>query len=168
MRGKAVREHAAAVRLGEAVAERGDDVVEGAGLQRELFCCGYHSVGLDWVLADVHLVVEQRGVPQAAEDLRVGGWEVRVHRVRHAVQRHPLHHAGQAQAVVAVEVREADPADLAGGDTGEQHLPLGALAGVEQDPLGVPAQEVAVMVAGPGGRLARRPQHHQFTCGHEP
>jgi hypothetical protein len=165
--GEAVWEHATAVRLGEAVADRGDGVIEGAGLQRELPGRRYHPIGLDWVLANVGPVVEQRCVPQAAEDLRVSRREVRVDRVRHLVQGHPLDHAGQAEAVIAVEVREADPVDLRGGDAGEQHLPLGALARVEENALGVPLQEVAIVVAGPGGRLARRPQHHQLTSRHE-
>ena len=60
--------------------------------------------------------------------------------MRHPVEGQPLQHAGQAEAVVAVEVAEADPGDLAGPHPGQQHLPLGALTRVEQQPFVVPPQ----------------------------
>ena len=89
-----------------------------------------------------------------------------LHRVRHPVQRHPLQHARQAQAVIPVEMRDADTGDLAGGDPGEQHLPLGALTRVKQQPLAIPPQQVPIVVTAAGGRLARRPQNHQLPVGH--
>ena len=64
--------------------------------------------------------------------------------------------------MVTVEMGDADPVDVVRGDAGPQHLPLGALARVEQDALAVPAQQIAVVVAVPGGHLARGAQHHQF------
>ena len=81
----------------------------------------------------------------------------------HAVQRQALENARQAEAVVAVEVRDADPGDVGGRDPGLQHLALGAFAGVEQDPLAVPAQEVAVLVAIARGHLAGGAQHDEFS-----
>src|SRR5581483_2566354 len=44
-----------------------------------------------------------------------------------------------------------------------RHLPLRSLAGIEQEALIVPAQEVAVVVAGTRRYLARGAQNHQFT-----
>ena len=58
--------------------------------------------------------------------------------VRHAVERQPLDDARQADAVVAVEVGQDDVRDLGGGDAGVGHLPLRALAGVEEDAQLVP------------------------------
>ncbi len=84
-------------------------------------------------------------------------------RVRDAVEREPLHHAGHAQAVVAVEVRDEQAGDVGGGDAGVGHLPLGALAGVDEQALAVPAQQVAVVVALAGRHLARRPEHDELT-----
>lgn len=86
--------------------------------------------------------------------------------VRDAVEVDPLDHPGEAQAVVAVEVRDADPVQVVGGDPGAQHLALGALAGVEQDALAVPAQQVAVVVAVPGRDLARGAEDDEFAYGH--
>ena len=79
------------------------------------------------------------------------------------VQAHPLHDAGQAEAVVAVGVGEAHPGHGARRDVGERHLPLGALARVEQEALAVPAQQVAVVVAGPGRHLRRGAQDHELA-----
>lgn len=67
--------------------------------------------------------------------------------------------------MVAVEVRDADAVQVVGRDTGAHHLPLGALAGVEEDALAVPAQHVAVVVTVPGRHLARGAQDDQFTYG---
>ena len=76
------------------------------------------------------------------------------------VQGHPLEYARHPQAVVSVKVGDADAGDLAGRHPGEQHLPLGSLTRVEQQPFAVPAQEVAVVIAAAGGRLARRAENH--------
>ena len=126
----------------------------------------HQPVGGVAVLAQVDGVPERVGVPQVVPPQRPRRREVRRHRVRDAVQRHAGEHAGHAEAVVAVEVGQADPGDRAARHAGQQQLPLGALAGVEQEALGVPAQQVAVVVAGAGGRLAGRAQHHQLTIGH--
>src|SRR5689334_13286781 len=70
--------------------------------------------------------------------------------------------------MIAVEVGDADPGDLVRGDAGEQHLPLRALARVEQQPLVVPAQEVPVVIARAGGCLTCGTEDDQLTVGHGP
>ena len=50
----------------------------------------------------------------------------------------------------------------------QQQLPLGALAGVEEEAFAVPPQQIAVVVAGTGRRLGGGPQHDQFAGGHRP
>ncbi len=81
------------------------------------------------------------------------------------VERQALHDAGQPQAVVAVEVRDADPPEGGGRHARQQHLALRPLAGVEQDPVAVPPQEVSVVVAVPGGRLTGRTEDHELADG---
>src|SRR5690606_36973720 len=56
--------------------------------------------------------------------------------------------------------------DPARADAGVDQLALGALARIDQHPLRVPAQEVAVVVAGARRGLARRAQHHQVSTAH--
>lgn len=106
------------------------------------------------------------GVPQPVEEVLPARRVVRGHRVRHLVEVDPLDHPGEPEGVVAVEVGDADPVDVVRGDPGPQHLALGALAGVEEDALAVPAQQIAVVVAVPGGDLAGGAEHHQLAYGH--
>ena len=82
------------------------------------------------------------------------------------VQRHPLQHPGQAEAVIPVEMGDADPGDLGRCDPGEQHLPLRSLTRVEQQSFAAPAQQIAVVVTAAGGRLARGAKNHQLPVGH--
>ena len=118
------------------------------------------------VLAQRQRVVEERNVPDAVEDGCSGSRVGDLDGAGHPIKRHPLEDAGQAQAVVAVEVGDADPGDLVRGHAGEQHLALGALARIEQQALIVPAQEVPVLVAGARGRLTRGAEDDQLTVGH--
>src|SRR5579863_10057732 len=69
--------------------------------------------------------------------------------------------------MIPVKVRDTDAGDLARGDPGEQHLPLGSLPRIEQHPLAVPAQQVPVVVTAAGGRLTGRAKNHQLTTGHD-
>jgi hypothetical protein len=62
--------------------------------------------------------------------------------------------------MISVEMGDADTGYLARGHAREQHLPLGSLSGVEQQPFVIPSQEVAVVIAASGGRLARRAENH--------
>ncbi|MBB5748756.1 hypothetical protein GGQ69_001045 [Micrococcus sp. TA1] len=88
---------------------------------------------------------------------------VQVHRVLHAVQRHAGEDTGHPIAVVTVDVGQADPPDPAGCHAREGHLPLGSLAGIEQEPLAVPQQQVAVLVALTGGDLRGGAEDHEFS-----
>lgn len=90
---------------------------------------------------------------------------MRGHLVRDTVEVDALDHPGEAEGVVAVEVGDADPVQVVRGDPGPQHLPLGALTGVEEQALPVPAQQIAVVVAVPGRDLAGGAEDHQFTYG---
>src|SRR5690625_4498979 len=86
-----------------------------------------------------------------------------VHGVVHSVQHHSRQHPGQAEAMVAVHMGEADAVDLMGGDPGMNHLPLRALPGIEEVSLPVPAQDVTVVVTGAGGHLGGGTQHGEVT-----
>ncbi len=64
--------------------------------------------------------------------------------------------------MVAVEVGDADTRDVAGRDAGVLHLPLGALARVEEESVGaVPPQQISVVVPAPGRHLASRAENHE-------
>jgi hypothetical protein len=84
-----------------------------------------------------------------------------------AVEGEALEDAREAEAVVAVEVGDEDPVDGAGGQLAEGHLALGSFAGVEEEALVVPAQEIAVVVAAAGRNLGRRPEGQEFAVAHE-
>ena len=81
----------------------------------------------------------------------------------HPVERQALDDAGEPEAVIAVEMGDADPPESPRRHPGQQQLALGALAGVEEHAVAVPAQEVAVVVAmprsGSGWRSRGRPAH---------
>jgi hypothetical protein len=87
--------------------------------------------------------------------------------VGHPVPGDALDHAGHAEAVVAVEVGDAQPVDAVHRHPGVQHLPLGPLAGIEQETGPVPAQQVPVVVAQAGGNRARGAEDDEFTDRHE-
>ena len=124
------------------------------------------AVGRYWPLAQIHHVAGERRVPQPGEYFPVFRRVQGVDWVLDPIQGHPREDPGQAQAVIAVEVGDADAGDLGGSDPGEQHLPLGPLAWVKQPSLAIPPQQVAVVVAAPGRCLARRTQNHQFAVRH--
>ena len=89
-----------------------------------------------------------------------------MHGMLHVVERQPLHDTRYAEAVVAVEVGDAEPGDRGRRHPGVQHLPLRALPRIEEEALGIPAQEVAVLVALSRRHLTAGAQHNQFTHGH--
>ena len=74
--------------------------------------------------------------------------------------------AGKAKAVVAVEVGDADAGDVARSGARPEELPLAAVAGVEEEALAVPPQQIAVVVALARGNLAGRSQDDQFPDCH--
>ncbi len=84
----------------------------------------------------------------------------------HLVEGHPLEDTGQPEAVVPVEMGDADGPDPGGRHARPDHLALSAFAWVEEDVGAVPAQQVAVVVAVPGGRLAGRAEGHELPVGH--
>jgi hypothetical protein len=165
--GELVREHPPPVRLGQLVADGRHTVRQRLGLHAERGCLDHRAAACDGPFPQVHHIMEQGRMPEPREHLLVLRRVAGIDHVRHPVQGHPLQHAGQAKAVVPMEMGDADPGDLARCDPGEDHLPLGALTRVEQQPLAVPAQQVAVVVAAAGGRLARRAENHQFTIRHD-
>src|SRR3954467_13859811 len=107
---------------------------------------GHRAVGGYRYFPNIGDVVKCRGMPEAGEELLTRRREVRVHGVLHTVQGQPLHDARNPKAVVAVEVRQAQPRDAARRDAGPQHLPLRTLAGIEQNALAIPAQEITVVI----------------------
>src|SRR5947207_15592587 len=84
--------------------------------------------------------------------------------VAYAVERGALHHARQTEAVVTVEVRDADTRDLGRARTGEQHLALRAFTGIKQRAASVPTKQVAIVVAVTRRDLGRRTEYHQLSC----
>jgi hypothetical protein len=141
-------------------------VVERRGVQLEPGPGVDEAVMGDGVLPDLDRHVGGAGSAQAIDVLLAGGGEVEVDRVLGTVEREPLEHAGQTEAVVAVEVGDADAGDRARRDPGQGELTLGALAGIEKDPLVVPAQERPVVGPLPGGHLGGSPEDHQLPHRH--
>src|SRR5205807_334289 len=123
---------------------------------------------VDGVGPDVDGVVVEGAAPEPVVELLAGGRVPDVDRMGHPVEGQALEDAGEAEAMVAVEVGDADAGDGRRRHAGQEQLALGALAGVEQHSFGVPAQEVAVVVAVAGGGLAGRPQHDELPGGHGP
>jgi hypothetical protein len=69
--------------------------------------------------------------------------------------------------MVAVKMRDKDFRDARGRDVGEDHLPLRALARVEQKSLAVPAQKIPVVIALARRHLAARPERDKSSCRHK-
>ncbi len=88
---------------------------------------------------------------QPTEILDARGGEVDGHRKSAVIEAHTEDHAGKSEAMVAVEVGDADPANRGGGHPGHCELTLCALSGVEQDGGAVPSKDVAVVVAESSG-----------------
>jgi hypothetical protein len=62
----------------------------------------------------------------------------------------------------------ADPGDVVRTDPGMDHLALGALPRVEQQAMPVPAQQVAIVIAGTGGNRTGGTEHKEIAYGHVP
>nr|BFE45897.1 hypothetical protein GCM10017547_37900 [Pseudarthrobacter oxydans] len=88
-----------------------------------------------------------------------------VDRVGHGIEGHAREHARQPEAMVTVHVREADAGDHVCGHPGVDHLALRSLARIKKQALAVPAQEVAVMVPGPGGDLGSGAEDNELAHG---
>jgi hypothetical protein len=87
---------------------------------------------------------------------------VKMDGVLYAVEGHARKHPWQPKAVVAVNVRQAYARDLVRRNACVDHLALCSLAGVKEESLTVPAQEVAIVVPGPGGHLGCGAQDNEF------
>lgn len=159
--GQPLRKEGAAVGFHQPVTVRLDPVVERPHLQAR----SHHSAAP----VRVQPKIKAGGGEgyQRPDHVLAGSGEVQVDRVLDAVQDHPGKHSGQAVAVVAMDVGEADTGDLGGRNPGEHHLALCALAGVEEQALTVPQQQIAVVVTGPGGDLGGGAEDHEFTHGTE-
>lgn len=83
--------------------------------------------------------------------------------VGYFVERNALNHACEPQAVIAVKVRHQQVVDAVGPHPVAEHLPLSALARIEQQPAIAPSQVVAVVVTITGRYLARCSEHHEFA-----
>ena len=116
--------------------------------------------------AHVEGLVGNRRVAQAFEVGLTTCREVDVDGMLHLVEREAEQHAGKPEAVVAVEVRDADPRDRRPGGVGQDELALRALAGVEEEHFVVPTQQVPVVVAVARRRLPRGPQHDELARRH--
>ncbi len=162
-----VRQHPPPVRLHQPVSEGGHAVGQPTSLEAEGRRLADRAVAADRPFRQSQCVVlVQRRIAQPLEDLAVLGRVMGLDLVRHLVERQPLEYAGQAEAVVAVEMSDADAADLARRDAGELHLALRSLARIEQDSVGFPPEQVAVVVAATGRHLARSAENHEFPVGH--
>jgi hypothetical protein len=114
----------------------------------------------------LHRGVVDRRVAQSVEVLLPARGVVHEHRVGDAVEGEPLDDPGEPEAVVAVKVRDEHAVHGAGGEVPEGHLPLGPLARVEEKSLVVPAEEIAVVVALPGGHLAAGAEREELSKTH--
>ncbi len=161
-----VREHPPAVRLGQRVAEGRHAVRELPGFQAERPLPADRAVGMDRPFQQGDRLAVEGRVPQPREYFGALRRVANLDRVSHLVERHPLEHARQAEAVVSVEMGDADAADLARRHAGELHLALRALARVEQQALGIPPEQIAIVVPAASGHLAGSAENHEFPVGH--
>ena len=141
-------------------------MIEGLGGHRQLPDLGHRAPRHDRGGNDHGLIVEDRRMTEPLVVLlacrRIG----HPHRRLPPVECQALHDAGQSQAVVPVEMGDADLIDAAGGDAGHGQLALRALARVEHDADVVPQQEEGVVRTFSGRHLGGRAQHHDLSGGH--
>jgi hypothetical protein len=102
-------------------------------------------------------------MPEPIDVGSTAGREVDVDRTRSSVEREPGQDPGKPEAMVAVEVRDADRRDRRGRHVSQQELTLGALTGVEEDRLVIPSQHIAVVVPGSRRHLRRGAEDHELS-----
>lgn len=163
-----ILQHAAPIGLGKSIAE---------GIHRMREVHSFHGkrclMGLDragtryWMRTQLHRAVEGSGVTQPVEVGLPRGGVIHIDRVLESIEVDALHDAGQSEAVVAVEVGDRDAGYVVGGHTGEGHLTLRPLTGIEQNSLRAPAQQVPVVIAVLGWHLARGAEYYEFTLRHQ-
>ncbi|KHL04314.1 hypothetical protein LK10_05050 [Sinomonas humi] len=155
--GEALRHERTAVRLGETVAVGLDAVLERLDLEAGRDVSGRavrHEAEVDAGRCDSD--------ESPHHELPRGG-VVNVDGMLDAIEGHARDHAWEPVAVVAVDMCEADACDIGARDAGVDHLALRPLAGIEQEALAVPPQEVTVVVAGPGRYLGGSAEDHEFA-----
>src|SRR5690606_5250517 len=101
---------------------------------------------------------------EAPQPIATRSREVDVDRAARRVDRAALQDPWQPQAVVAVEVRDADARDLRRRRAGGEELALHALTGVEHDELALPPQQVAVLVPRAASGHRRGAEHEQLVA----
>ncbi len=163
---ESIREHVPAGGFLHSPPEGVDAVFE-AGASQDQSVVGVSDPGPGGgTTVDRNLLLARRGEAQPIEVLLTAGRVVDRHGDPTLIECPAHEHSGQAEAMIAVEVRDADPRDRCGGDVREHELALRALARVEQHTFTVPAQEVPVVVALSCRRLAGRPQHDELALRH--
>jgi len=136
---KPVVHHGAALRLLETPSEGVRDVIEALRHQRERWARVHHAGRGYRPLAHVDMLVEY-GRVQEPVDVDLATRRVQdLDSMGHPVKGQALYNAGETQAVVSVEMGDADAAEGPGRHAGQQELALGALARIEQDPFVIPA-----------------------------
>ena len=130
------------------------------------------SEGADLVVASLDDVTRIEldgldGVGQRSEDTAQGAEEIpktrgAVEREWHIAppQRERLEHAGQAEIVIGVEMREQDVLEVDQSDIRAEQLPLGALAAIDQETVAAPPDERCRCGPLGGGSRTRRPEEH--------
>ena len=108
-RGQLLREHPPPVRLDQPVPEGRHAVRQGPRLQAEGGSVGYRAVPADRLFPHLQPVAVQGRVPEPPEHLPALHRVADLHDVRDLVQRHPLQHARQAEAVSSVKVGDVMP-----------------------------------------------------------
>ena len=115
---------------------------------------------------EVGPLVEDRGPSEPPQVVDARFRKVHVDGPLELIEREPCQYAGQAEAVVAVEVGDADGADRRARDACEQQLALRPLARIEEDRLVVPSQHVAVGVTIPRRHLCGCAEYNELALRH--
>lgn len=113
-----------------------------------------------------HVVLKERSMRHGVVEALSRCGEIDVDIVRAFVEAEALDDAGQAEAVVAVEMRDCDMRDLRGADVCVSHLSLCAFAGVEEYAVIVPFEEIAVVISLACRHLRGSAKYDEFSCGH--
>jgi hypothetical protein len=152
---ESIRQHASPVGLIQSPTERVHSMLQTAARQYELRLFVDLTVCRDGTSIDRHMFLADGG---QTEVLKVGFTARRVvnrHREVTIVERQAHQDARKAEAVVAVEVGDADPGDRRSGHIREDELALRALSRIAKDPFPVPAKQVPVVSTPTRRRLTR-------------
>lgn len=138
--GELFGEHRAAIVFGESIAKRLDSMIEPTGDDPELPVFVNDPLSTNGPGRDACDLVVDRGVSHAfVEDLPRSGI-MHLDFVWHTIEADALMQAREAQAMIAVEMRDENAAHLSDGDLRINHLPLRALARIEEQAFLVPSE----------------------------